>query len=744
MAKRKKNFTIPVKFEEKPESKIELTAFLFNARNELIQTSDVADEQASFSAKVKSIREVRVLIAPKNEKTLKSTSLKELLYKHKAHEILPDLRDGRITALPIPSKFIPIWSFRKCRVRGNVSKYFDISGFSDKKGLCDLRVHICEVDRIRFILPEIPDYIIDLIPDLVLHPDLPVPIPVDPPIPIDPPDPIGPFPRPEPPRLRNFKDIFSPKNSPGSFKSIPRALKPTALSESQSRNLLLEDSKIKNALNTRNTGIIRNSILENFKHYHHFFCWHKWLWPYFYRCDELKVVYTDTNGNFDTEIWYNISGDHPDIYIWLEAQINGEWQTVYRPSIPCTTHWDYVCSTPINIIVTHPELRWECSNAIDGNIIWVKTIGYGTSVHHIEQHNTTGSPIQGVALNRQGLTDKFESAGNYRRPFAASLRFVLQFSSDLPSSGLTYYRWSYQKVKHADLSNASGSAVKRLDNTVNKGYSFENIDSDGNKHFHFNSVRLGPFDVGTEQDLYLIPPPIPSDAPFNVTESNPHWNQNTNSIGFDSNSLEGDGLYEFTLELFDSNGHKITNIPNELFQIPHYNTFYPSVNAPAEYLRSSGSGTCNAFKMLMRIDNSKCECEIYKIEVDSTPADVSCCGFVEYKPNSNIEVKYKAFHPQNFADFNFRIRKGTCSDSTQEGLTNASGMVISNANGYTRNPSSIYEKSFTPSQLLGICSSEGRAAFAQRLNLYALATNGNQRISSLDASDLAAFALEPE
>lgn len=70
-------------------------------------------------------------------------------------------------------------------------------------------------------------------------------------------------------------------------------------------------------------------------------------------------------------------------------------------------------------------------------------------------------------------------------------------------------------------------------------------------------------------------------------------------------------------------------------------------------------------------------------------------------------------------------------------------MVIGNAGLYSRDSASIYRHSFTPAQLLGICVDGGKAAFAEYVYGAALATNGYDRLSYLDASDLAAFALEP-
>ena len=113
----------------------------------------------------------------------------------------------------------------------------------------------------------------------------------------------------------------------------------------------------------------------------------------------------------------------------------------------------------------------------------------------------------------------------------------------------------------------------------------------------------------------------------------------------------------------------------------------------------------------------KCKAVIYKIKVDGHEVNPTCCGFVPYSPSSNIEVKFRAYHPNNFADLSFTVKKGTCSDSVQSGKTNARGMVIGNAittdgAGYYRNGYSEYTRTFSPADLLGISGGKDSAALS--------------------------------
>jgi hypothetical protein len=738
------NLTIYIRAGEKvDEEPKEFLALLFNNKKELLERTLVKNDKAVFKTGNCKSGEFKLLLAPNRREIKAESNYNTLIKRHKAYDpVVKQNQLGEFEILPIPDLYIKFWWIRKCRVKGNVTKNFDISGYTDRKGLCNVRVHICEVDRLFWLLPRIPDHILVKIPDLVLRPEIPFPVPVEKVPPFPPlPDPVL------PPLTRNIDKIFEATSFERQEVS-EMSMEKSSLNLEKSSRAIQSNREVMQLLQTRNPATIRETILENFKLFHPIFCITPWLWPYFYKCDEIKVVYTDENGDFDTNIIYSLFGDHPDLYFWVEAFIDGQWETVYRPPLPCNIYWNYPCGLHVNINVTDPRVEWDCATDLNGKVIWVKTIRSGTSISHIEQNDVTGSPIQGESLNRQGLTDRFEGSGNYRRPFGSKLYFKVQFSDAVRSNEYTYYRWSYRKVKHGDLSLAYGAETP-IDNPAYKLYSYTFTGGDGFTHIGYSNEKLGPVDVGTETGLYHIPTPSPTDAPFGATEANAKWqSRDTWTISFDSN-LDGDGLYEFTLELFDKNGNKVTNIPNELFQVPHYNTFAPSVLAPSVNLRSSGAGTCNAFKMVLRLDNSHCTALISKIKVDGVEKNPTCCGFVPFTPTSNIEIKFRAYHPNNFADLSFTVQKGTCSDSAQSGKTNARGMVIGDAItndglGYSRNSFSEYTRTFTPADLLGICNSEGKAAFAEYLYVNALAINGNNEINAYDASKLAAFALEPE
>ena len=243
-------------------------------------------------------------------------------------------------------------------------------------------------------------------------------------------------------------------------------------------------------------------------------------------------------------------------------------------------------------------------------------------------------------------------------------------------------------------------------------------------------------------------------APFNAPETDPQWNEPSYanlSITFDSSDLRdasnatGDGLYEFKLELFDQAGILLTNLPKATFKVPDFNTPGLSVNAPEDLLETTGLNTADGFNILMRIDNSPCQADIYTVKVNGSPASSDCCGFVAYEPGgveATLDLSFQAEQPNNFAVFDFSVERGTCG---YVAAADTNGMVIDSAGGYIRNSSSIYDKAFTPAQLLESCygGGTGKAAFAETLSVYATATDGTYRQTSKDAGKVAAFALEP-
>jgi hypothetical protein len=723
---------LPLTFDGKPDKPIALRAFLFDRKGKLLQVADVKSDEARFTAPFRSVRDVRILIAPADEGNKQVETIGDLA-RYKPYEPVFSLGEkGILQILPIPKLYWCWWVRKFCRVSGTVKKLFNINGFIEAKTICDVRVHICEVDRIWWIIRRIPDYIIDkarleLISQQIV------------------PHPIGPDPGPEELQIRSHALLAEelPAHGFSSAKSVQTAT-----------------HKLPAALHTKlaNAPIneVRKLLVDNFAVLQPIFCLWPWWWPWFYSCTELAVVTTDINGRFDVNLqFWDCANDSIDLYFWVEYNLNGVWTTVYAPPLPCNTYWNFACGSDITIWLTDPRVLWGCQNVIDGEILWVKTVGSSTSVTHIKQTDElvtapayNANPFVGVAnFNKIGLTDGVyhdspNTYGDYRRPFGGTLGFVIQFGDGFPNNGAMYYRWSYRKRRDA-LLNTQLTGFLPLTNGISKGYTYTT-----GFHFASNSVILGPVTVNGVENLFRIPPAdLPAAAPFNVPEANPHWDQNTLTASFDSNALAGgDGLYEFKLELFDHNG-ALVSVPRNVYQVPDPTTFTPSIDASNDYLYLSG-GNADAYKMLLRIDNNLPQAEIYKVQVldhgvyvDAAP---DCCGFVKYDPaqlnnSALIKILFRAYHPFNFADFTFDIQKGTCGLVAD---AHAASMVIGDTGGYTRDGLWIYSKTFSPATLLGACVAERKAAFAEMLSVQPLATDGTYQAFGTVGTTVA-FAIEP-
>ncbi len=768
-----KRISLMVEYEQPLKEEIALRGFLFLCNGIFLQTQVVKENMLQFDFSdnnkpaiknedssvitenepdIITSKQLRIFIAPATDKRILNVTTIEELENFKSYEaVLNTEREGNFSILPIPNIVSQFWPFCHCRVTGKVSKWNLVGNHWQDQAVCRARVNICEVDTIRYWIYKIPDFIIAKIPKLILDPKeiikLPIPIPDPPPF----------LRRGTIERNTGTLNIFKTANADDAVMAHAAKLPEIGF-------------EIRQHLATGNINLIREAIINNYAILHPWFCLWPWTWPYFYRLTTLKVVYTDAAGRFDTQVSYNCFGDMPDIYIWVEYLINGTWETVYRPAIPCDTRWNYACGTNIPIHITDPRVPVNCccDCHLPGELVWVRSVGH-TSVSHIKQESFLKAPVnQTVMYDRIGLTDAGASNdpsylpvlnGDYIRPFGGSPVLNMGFGSSLPNTNTFYYRWSYRQKTNAQLVNVSDNYKPLLPiyGEVNKGYQYEYVDINGDTQSAPNSVRLGPNLVGGNDNLYIIPPERPNMAPFNTPEASPDWHEPTdfmNSISFNSATLKNtvlntegkDGLYEFKLELFNQAGNLISAVPRNTFKVPKFGDASLSENAPDALLENETAFTASAFNILMRVDNAKCEGEIYTIKVDGNPASLNCCGFAAYKKGSvesDLEVTFKASHENDFAVFNFGVVKGTCGDVP---VADASAMVIESdiVHGYALS-GSIYDKHFTPADLLGDCyaAGTGKAAFAESLHVAAMATDGYSRLSGNDAGGIAAFALEP-
>lgn len=603
--------------------------------------------------------------------------------------------------------------FHLCNITGTISKTFNLDGVAKILPVCDVRVHICEVDPFWFILPKIPDPDILDIRDRLLD----VIATKWPPIP----DPVGPITDPIGPVIGG---------------SIIRPITPLPINKPiLAANT--DQSSAQKLLMTNSVDALRSNLINNYQLFLPYLCLFPKRWPFLYHCDEIAVVQSDCNGRFNYRHFYLESGDQPDIYLWIEANLNGSWETVYRPPVACSTRWDYACGTDINITINDDRLRPCQCEPMPGQVVWLKRVGDGRSIRRIQQLPVASAHL----VNAIGLTDAYRG-GEFTSPFGNVFPFVVQFGSGYPSSAVKYYRWKYRQLMSASLGDAV-SDYQIFEGGIAKPYTYERVNSDGDTVFYTGSFSLGPT-FGAQGAMFKIPH---SEASVDIpAEPTAEWNQDTYSVNVNSLNLN-DGLYEFTFELLDNNGNVVPQDkdvfvvdkrPGELSNPADAPTI-TAFGRPEGYVILNAAKQAVGFRFVMRIDNDACHAEIHNALVDGNLTQ-TLCGFGQYtdKTKSKVTLVFEVSQPQNFAYYGFSVVKG---NGNSAGATDSIGYVTQPGSGNYSVNGSVYSKELFVSDMLGPCD---KAAFAENLVIHATHTNGSRRLTEYDRSDAAAFAIEPK
>lgn len=711
----------------------ELIALAFSKQGQLLARARPDGGKLHFDLKPEQLRYARVFVFPEPPGGVEGVTL-AAAERLQAYE--PAMRlgpDNELDVSRIPDSLVRRWLWQRCCARGRVTKRFHIDGVWQDMPVCNAIVHICEVDPIRIVLPRIPDWVVERLRDVLLE-RIPIPIP----------DPI-PDPFPVPPPFRELTPV-PPRPVPALNRIQPLGgLQPEIARQAAPRIDLPQDIRLE--LGNAGTARARNLLIEHIGVFRPYLCLWPWFWPWLYRCDEITTVRTDFNGRFEACFWRQIFEEKADLYFWVEYEIDGVPTTVYHPSIPCNTYWDYACGEEVHIRITDPRVPFGCHEPLPGEIAWIKTIGWGAPVSRIEQAPGAGFVQQGRLISTVGLTD-YATGGlghglsNQKvRPFARSLRFIVQFGSGFPGGNVTHYRWSYRKTHNDKLVPASSSeqAWAPLDDIpVSKAYTTEVTGPGGVTTFHTGHHQLGPFPIGSV-NAYKIPPVSPK-GPDVANNPTAEWDQNTATITVDSTSLKGDGLYEFKLEFFNSAGVR-QNVADTVNQVSDPANLGQSQPAGSAFLLPASEDSFKPFRMKVRIDNQPSTAQIYTVLVDGKASSTEC-GFVQYdnKGTSGVNFRFRASHPNDFATFGFNVVRGNSADPLSD--ADSSGMVGASTANYVLGADEVYRNTVSVATLLGTCPD--KAAFAEHLHVNGLHTNGTSILDDFDASVLAAFALEPK
>jgi hypothetical protein len=713
--------TFQVSTRQRPDFNHQLAAYVFDACGELIERADISNGKVELTLPQGELGRMRVFVAPADETLDTKKATLALMERLGAYEPVLQTGESLLDRIDIPSVVLDFWPFCFCWVRGRIVRH------SDNRAVCNARLHICEVDRIPVWILKLPD------PDIFrLRNDLlealynpPIPRPAR-----------GPDPAPLIQRARSTLRFADDRVSRVSLNPQPLppgelvALNPQPLPP---REAIAVAPELHSSLRSTSPLIVRNALVENWKLLLPWFCyWPHWWW--LFRCDEVAVITTDAHGRFETNIFYPCGGDHPDLYFWVEYDFGSGFETIYHPRIGCNTYWNYVCGSEVTIRITDPRVP-GCEDEPDlpGSQVVVLSIGREVAVREVQ---TSGA---------EGLT-------NANEPFGGTLEPRVDFSRTelIDVKKIPYYRWSYRRLSGPDgiTNNVDPASVP-----INGDWSV--MRRDVYRHYKvgtsYPSDFMGPLPMaGPNTNLFRIRPLLPPAGNEWVVLDE---NIDLATSYFDTASLEGApsegtllsddlaaGLYELKLELFDVTGALVDWTTNGIdLRIADQDApFGPGTitSSPAPlYNRILFNGNTMGFRMVVRVDNNRCIAEILPVGGTVTPDPV--CGFHNYSsPADTAALSFVARHPNNFASYSFVTTRGpgpSITDASTSGIAGEAG-----TNGFSEISNFNYSKNVIISTLLGPCSN---AAYSERLDVTAMATNGYNTLSNYNAVDNAAFAL---
>ncbi|HKO55369.1 MAG TPA: hypothetical protein VJ276_05785 [Thermoanaerobaculia bacterium] len=694
--------TINVKFEEPPPKELQLMAFGVDAEGKPAGSAPLRDGTFD-AATLEKGGAVRAFIAPAPPQDVTGREQPTLTALERQRAVEVPLK-ARASAV-LSKSLIDFWKWCFCVINGTVVRPVTSGSITVDYPVCKARVHIMEVDPWWILIDRIPIDTIFRVRDEIFN--LTRIPPIIPPI-IRKPIP-GPFPEPDPGPLQLDQ-----------IANLPRlaAIKPTpAISLQDAVKQLPQEVML--SLSTQSPIALRQALVAQKRFLTPLLCWFPW---FFVRTEEIAVVETDENGRFSHLYAYLCAGDRPDLYFWVEYQIGGVWQTVYRPPIHCHVHWDYQCGTNVTIRVTDDRVPY-CKHEplFPGSVVVVTTIGNDVNISQVDQ--ATGL-ING-------------------RPFAGTLEPRINFGAAMRTRPTQfYYRWTYRNL-------TSGEVPARLDAPVFRQYMIEH--SDPTLPTEFTAERLGPVDAPAGGLIAVQPlnPPTVGSALTTWQIGDAH--RDLASETFPTQSLIGftAARFELLLELFDAAGTRINwdvaGIQGKVVD--------PTVPAPlplnytavpATAYQVIDGGHVVGLRFILQVDNNRCTAEILPLSAAGLDVDANC-GFYKYTSVSqNVRLSFRASHPNNHAELSFDVTKGPGNPVGGGINVPAHTPVGAPVAGYSHSAGTYTSVSpgVPVSALLGpTCPA---AAFSEALSVVSTATDGWGGPGNLNAFDHGAFALAPQ
>lgn len=710
----------------------ELSVYAFHGKGTLLDTKPLEKNTLSLDLPASlNGQHIELVVAPRpdNDKDIPSlASLKKLGGF--------SLRKRFLLDQPSLELIIPPYEFRywcRCLVKGRLIKHVTLpNGTVAEWPICNSRVHICEVDIWRLVLPKIPDLDIYRLRDDLLDRLRVIPRPT-------PPFPIPPRPLFEVgvPSLPSTHVSISAEIRSSGLRKIAADINPIELLSNEHKQAVYTLAR------SDSIAQIKQSLIDLELVIRPYLCELKYIWRY-YVAHCITVTDVDSQGRFSAYIRHRCT-DQPDVYIWIEQLVDGVWHTRYRPSYACGTRWNYTCGS--EIVINLPNAvgcEQPGYDLPDGVVLFVLPWAIGNTP--IWGKPSVGSAPKGW-LRSDGFVDYDADGGLVNltdSPFGGVLHFRQDDSYFIPSDGVKYYRYSYRKHSAVPNTGADDSSWTAMSTPQARSYRIEYSD----RLPTYQSYPVGPYLVGVNNNLFEFKPqipPLPDPNPGTVVAR--EWISgpvNDIAASWDtlltapplspSNSGDDAGRYQVKIEVFDKDGGLVQH--GAAFHFLCINADQTTTRyANAAEVPSSIAFPNNAYVMDVQLDNNNVSSALPQPSINGVGASDNC-GFLRYQPGEHVRIAFQAEHPNNRAVFRFGVVRGsnalTAASTAAPYIETSSAMAAPYAK-----VAGVYAHEFDPSTLLETCVN---AAFAAHLNVYGKATNGYHRIG-YDQSRLIAFAL---
>lgn len=670
-------------------------------------------------------------------------SLAALLRAGAWHQTLRLQRQQPVWKLKVPLALLPPWCV--CALRGRVVTRFVLpDGTSSERPVCQARVHVCEVDRLPWLIDRLPeldlhrvrDELLEKLQDWVVVDTTP-----------------GPIPEPEPEPWR--AGLLALQGSAGGAAALqrsaaalvaPRALAAPDLAASKAVSAARAVPVAAVAQSLQRAGASALALRQALKQVlvvdlRPVWCNLGWLWQRL-RCDEVLTLDVDAGGRFSAWLFHRCD-DQPDLYFWVEQFQNGQWVTVYRPSVACHTRWDHACSDEV---VLHVPGAMPCQTPDYDLPDGVQLFVLPWSIGHVGIWNQPGGAAapQGM-LRADGLLDHVAPGlGGVlaNSPFGGTLSFLQDDSWFIPSEtpSIQYYRYSVRRAGATPNTGVDDASWAPLLTPLSRGYRLEYSD----RLPTYQGFPVGPLTVGGRQGLFRFRPQNPPNpggtvvasewTSGNLSEAAAVWDTTGLAPGMsDGMAVDQAGVFEVKVEVFDANGNLVQ---------PGAATFqFLGRNAAGTAARASTAGevVAGAYVMRVHLDNNPSSASLPQPSIGGVGPSPDC-GFLRYDDGDVVQLQFQARHPNDRAVFAFHVKRGSntlaLASTTSPWVEAAAALAPTTGTSYA-DVGGVYRHGFTPPQLVGPCVN---AAFSATVAVWGKASNGWQRIG-YDAHLNIAFAL---